>query len=288
MFRMKWTQLIFVLFFSACAELARYPAAVPKVRHVVFDIDWTIVSEIKEGHIVPGQRIVEIDGHKYFITEGLEEFIQNILDKKDVLISFYSGGTRARNIELLSKIKLKDNRSLKDIAYKVLSFEDLVSVEAVEGAPFSVRYKKDLTKVSENLEQLIIFDDTDNFALETKVQQSENVFFIGSTFEYFENFHDTKGLTGKYVPASYEQWLLNNKKLYILNAAFEEAYLESNSGNITFSEAMKRKEDSLDLKSQEWNAVSKSYFKKYFQKGPAVNIQEPFNCTEGMKLVMGF
>lgn len=285
---MKWTLLIFILLLSACAEFKRNPAAEPVVRHVVFDIDWTIVSEIKSGHIVPTKRVIEVDGHKYFITEGLEEFIQNILDKKDVKISFFSGGVVARNSELLSKIKLKDNRSLKDIAYKVLSFEELVSVDAAEGAPFNQRYKKDLTKVSENLDQLIMFDDTYDFALETKVRQSENVFFIGSTLEYFENFKDTKGFTGKYIPATQEQWLLNNKKLYILNAAFNEAYLESKSGNITFSEAMKKQEDALSLKSLEWNEVSERYFKLHFQTELPKSIQESFKCNQGIKLLMGF
>lgn len=285
---MKWTLLIFVLLFSACAELARYPANTDEIRHVVFDIDWTIISEIKEGRKVPSKRVIEVDGHRYFVAEGLEEFIQSILDKKDVKISFFSGGELVRNEELLSKIKLKDQRSLKEIAYKVLSFEDLIVMDAPEGAPFAERYKKDLTKVSSDLDQLIMFDDTYNFSLETKVQQSNHVFFIGSTLEYFESFKDAKGLTGKFIPRSYEQWLLSNKKLYILNVAFNEAYMESKSGNITFSEAMKRKEDILNLKSQEWNEVSEHYFKAYFKTDRIKNIQDSFQCTEGVKLLIGF
>lgn len=284
---MKWTLLILVLLFSACAELTRYPANTDEIRHVVFDIDWTIVSEIKEGRKVPSKRVVEVAGHKYHIAEGLEEFIQIILDKKDVKISFFSGGELARNEELLSKIKLKDQRSLKDIAYKVLSFEDLVAVDAEEGAPFAERYKKDLTKISVDLDQLIMFDDTYNFALETKVPQNNNVFFIGSTLEYFESFKDAQGLTGKYVPANYDQWLLSNKKLYIINMAFNEAYLESKSGNITLSEAMKRKEDGLNLKSHEWNEVSEHYYKAYFKNAPIKSIQDSFKCAEGMKLLIG-
>jgi uncharacterized pyridoxamine 5'-phosphate oxidase family protein len=288
MFRMKWTLFIFVLLFSACAELARYPAAKSETRHVVFDIDWTIVSELKEGHFRPSKRIIEVDGKKYFISEGLVEFITNILNKKDVKISFFSGGKHDRNMELLQKIKLSDNRSLNEIAYKILSFEDLVSVDSAVGAPFGQRYKKDLAKVTTELDQLVMFDDVDDFVLETKVPQSDNVFFIGSTFEYFESFKDTDGLTGKYIPKSYEQWLLNNKKLYILNVAFEQAYLESKSGNITFSEAMKRKEIALNLKSHEWNDLSDNYYEIYFKTERPKSIQEPFKCTENIKLLMGF
>lgn len=288
---MKWTLLVFILLLSACAEFKRGPANTDEIRHVVLDIDWTIVSEVKEkdGRKLPTKRVIEVDGHKYFVQEGLEEFIQNILDKKDVKISFVSGGERTRNLELLSKIKLKDQRSLKDIAYKILSFEDLVALDVPkEGRSFAERYKKDLTKISVNLDQLIMFDDTDNFVLETRVRQSEHVFFIGKGLEYFESFEDVKGLSGDFVPASYEQWLLHKKKLYILNAAFDEAYLESKSGNITFSEAMKKQEQILDLSSQRWNEVSEHYYKIYFKSWSGRKTQEPFVCAEGMKVLMGF
>lgn len=288
MLGMKWTLLILVLLFSACAELTRYPATTSEVRHVVFDIDWTIVSEIKEGHIIPSKRVIEVSGHKYFITEGLEEFIQSILDKKDVKISFYSGGLKVRNVELLSKIKLKDNRSLQDIAYKVLSFEDLVVNDAADGAAFSERYKKDLSKISNDLDELIMFDDTYNFVLETKVPQNENVFFIGSTLEYFESFKDAEKQSGKFIPKTHEQWLLNNKKFYILKEAFEEAYLESKSGNITFSRAMKAREELLNLKSHEWNEVSQRYYKANFKTEIPKNLQEAFSCNEGVKILVGF
>lgn len=288
---MKWTFLLLItLLFSACAELARIPAS-DEAKHVVFDIDWTIVSEIKTESpqkIRSANRIIEVQDHKYFIHDGLEEFIQNILDKKDVKISFFSGGTLARNNELLSKIKLKDNRSLKDIAYKVLHFEDLVAVDAAPGTIFSERFKKDLSKISTNFDQLIMFDDTYNFVLETKYPQTQNVFFIGSAFEHFEKFSDTKGLSGKYVPASHEEWLLDKHKLSILNAAFEEAYAETKASGIGFAEAMKKKEDLLNLKSRQWNEYSLKYFKKKNQIDLAINPQESFKCSEGMKVLMGF
>lgn len=291
MLMMKWALLILIFLLSACAEFKRYPANTDETRHVVFDIDWTIISEVKEinGRKLPSKRVIEVDGDKYFVHEGLEELIQNILDKKDVKVSFASGGKRTRNLEVLSKIKLKDQRSLKDIAYKVLSFEDLVALDVPkEGRSFAERYKKDLTKISVNLDQMIMFDDTYNFVLETKVPQNDHVFFIGKGFEYFESFDGTKGLSGEFVPATYEQWLLHNKKLYILNEAFNRAYFESKSGNMTFSEAMKKQEDILDLSSHTWNEVSELYYKTYFKTSPIKKTQELFECAQGMKLLMGF
>lgn len=286
---MKWS-FLFIFFLTACSQLVRTPAGVNGVKHVVFDIDWTIVSEIKisEGKKLPSTRMIEVDGHQYFINEGLEEFIQNILDKKDVKISFFSGGSEVRNHELLSKIRLKDNRSLKDIAFKILNFEDLVKVEDNENLPFSQKYKKDLSKISSNLDQLIMFDDTYDFVLETRQLQNNYVFYIGTTLEYFESFNETRELTGKYIPASYEQWLLNNKKLYILIQAFNAAYEEASNENISFSEAIKKQEDLLNLKSGQWSELAERYYRIGYQLDLNKKNQEFFKCNEGIKLLMGF
>lgn len=286
---MKWS-FLFIFFLTACSQLVRTPAGVNGVKHVVFDIDWTIVSEIKtaEGRKLPSTRMIEVEGHQYFINEGLEEFIQNILDKKDVEISFFSGGSEARNLELLSKIRLKDNRSLKDIAFKILNFEDLVKVEDSDNVPFSQKYKKDLSKISSNLDQLIMFDDTYDFVLETTQPQNNYVFYIGTTLEYFESFNETVGLTGKYIPASYEQWLLNNKKLYVLNQAFNAAYDEASNESISFSEALKKQEDLLNLKSGQWSELSERYYRIGYQVHLNKKNQELLKCNEGIKLLMGF
>lgn len=262
-------------------------------RHVVLDIDWTIVTEIKKGKKVSAKnvkRVIEVQGLHYYVNEGLESFVEEILSYPDMRVSFYSGGKAIRNDELLSQIKLRDGRSLKEIAYKVLSNEDLAHVEgALETAPFAEKHKKDLTKITTDLSQLIMLDDTANFVLETQEMQTNHVFFIGKAFEYFESFEDARNLSGEYVPKSYEEWLLNQKKLLILNAAFREAYQESLDRKITFSEAMKKKEELLNLKDHNWNEFSKKYFK---EMGGKISIPvkipaESLDCHKGMKLLMG-
>lgn len=264
---MKWTLLLLIFFIASCAHVAtRTPSAKLVDKHVVFDLDWTLVNEIKKPtpSMLKDKRVIEVSGVHYYVNEGLEEFFNDLRSHKDVKISFFSGGKHSRNTELLSKIKLKDGKSLNDIAYKVLSNEDLAVIEnAPPGARFAERFKKDLTKVSPDLDQLIMFDDTFNFVLENSDNQSEHVFFIGKAFEYFENFSDTNGMSGEYVPKSYEQWLLNKKKLNILNVAFNEAYIEVNEKGITFSEAMKKREVLLNLKDHEWNIHSTSSYKKF-------------------------
>ena len=94
-------------------------------------------------------------------------------------------------------------------------------------------------------------------------------------FEHFENFNETVGLSGKYVPQNYDQWLLNNNRLVILKGAFEDAYNESIKEGMSLSEAMKKKEKKLDLASHEWNIFSESYYKKYYK----IDVSSKLNGT---------
>lgn len=271
----------FLFFIFACSQVERNIASKVEIHHAVFDIDWTLVSEITDPQqkIVDKKRIIEVLGKKYFVNEGAQEFIEEILSHPDMKISFYSGGLRERNHDLLSKIKLHDGRSLKDISYKILSKNDLVSVEdAPPDAPFSSRFKKDLTKISKNLDELIMFDDIENFSLNNVDRQSEKVFFIGTAFKYFETYPEAQKNVGPYVPQSFDEWFLNKNKLFILKQAFNEAYQESNSNKaISFSEAMKKQEALLDLKNHSMNAYSKRYYKKSFEV-------ESRNCNAIMEM----
>ncbi|MBY0413214.1 MAG: HAD family hydrolase [Bdellovibrionales bacterium] len=286
---MKLTQLILISFFysflTSCGQMERTPANEIKnqyTRHIVLDIDWTLVAEIKNPseRIKKLDRVVEVEGKYYFVNEGVEEFIESVLRKKDVSLSFYSGGSESRNRLLLKKIKISDGRSLGDIAYKILNKEDLITVPgAIPSAPFSDRYKKDLTKISNNLEELIMLDDNSNFVFEHNVPQRKNLFFLGTSFEFFETYNDSKLFLGKYIPKSYDEWLLDRRKFFIMSHAFNVAYEASLYGNMSFSEAMKLEEKKLDLASSKWNDFSKSYYQKNFLKSEV-------NCHDSARLII--
>ncbi|MBC7714363.1 MAG: hypothetical protein H7177_13545 [Rhizobacter sp.] len=266
----------------------RTPSAKTPERHVVFDIDWTIVSEIKKPtpEILKNKRLIKVQDKTYYVNEGLEEFIAEILSHPEMKISFYSGGESIRNQELLSKIKLKDGRSLLQIAYKIMSKEDLVIMDAPVGARFSERYKKDLTKISKDMDQLIMFDDTPNFIKNS--EQAEHVFFIGKALEHYETFLETEGTSGEYVPKNYDEWFLNNKKLVVLNGVFREAYTESVEDGIPFSETMKKREGFLNMADHEWNNQTSIYFKK-IQK---IDFSRPHpkgvSCQQMARSLIGF
>lgn len=255
---MKILFYLLLFLFVSCAQWSRTPSSVSKIRHVVFDIDWTITSEVALDK--KGPRIIEVEGKKYFIQDGLEELIEELLKKENVKISFFSGGGVSRNHSLLAAIKLSDGRTLESIAYKILNREDLTPVLNVASSEkFYKRYKKDLTKISNDLSELIMIDDTDHFVLDQK--QEDHVLWLGKTYEHFETFKEASLVTGEYVPRTESEWSFARKKMYIVNGAIHEALNESETNGTSFSEAMKNQAKELDLGSSEWNEYSNKMYK---------------------------
>lgn len=255
---MRFLSIFLLFILASCAQWARVPSSVVKERHVVFDIDWTIASEVKPES--RGRRIVEVEGKKYFIHDGIEEFVEELLRQENVKISFFSGGGFSRNHSLLASVKLSNGRTLEDIAFKILNRDDLTPVLNVAPTEkFSRRYKKDLTKVSKDLSDLIMLDDTEHFVLDQK--QEEHVLYIGKTFEHFEAFKEAVTATGEYVPRTKSEWSFARKKLFILNGAVHQAFKESEETGISFSDAMKIQAKELNLGSSEWNEYSNKMYK---------------------------
>ncbi len=247
---------IFLLFVS-CSQWSRSPSSVSKVRHVVFDIDWTITSEVKPDQ--KGPRLIAIEGKKYFVQDGIEDFIENLL-RHDVKVSFFSGGSFSRNHLLLKSIKLSDGRSLESVAYKILNREDLTPVPNIPTSEkFFKRYKKDLTKISQDLSELVMIDDTEHFVL--NAAQEDHVVYLGKTFEHFDTFKEATLAGGEYVPKTEREWSFARKKMFILNGAFHEALKDVEENGLSLSEAVIRQNRELDLARGNWNDYSNRMYK---------------------------
>lgn len=235
-----------------------------EIQHVVFDIDWTIVAETEIPNSFPANRVLNVEGKHYIKYFGLESLIEKLISNPQIKVSFYSGGKKSRNENLLKKIKLKDGRSLFSVAHKILSSDDLVAMpNTTAEMKFSERFKKDLTKVSEDLEQVLMFDDTPKFVLPGKAKQEEQVFHIGLSYLPFRDFNDALGVKGEYIPPSREAWLLDSQRLVILEQVFQEAFVELQNGeNVTLAKLMKQKEKELRFDLHQWNQYSKRLFNK--------------------------
>ncbi len=224
--------------------------------HVVFDIDWTIVSNFEAGvSRVPQNKLIQVQEETYVVRDYLPELIEYLIQKK-VKVSFFSGGKEERNLELLSKIFLPNGKSLLEVSHEVKSFNDLTSVAVANpNARFGEKYKKDLRKISQNLSSIVIFDDFENFF--NGIEQERNMFYIGPTFKYFESYDESRKFIGEYIPRNFEEWVFDREKLKIIKFQLEEAFHLMGKEKIDFVSSMNKVRDSINLKSGRYNAKTK-------------------------------
>lgn len=221
---------------------------------IVFDIDWTLVSQV-DGLGYTNSRIYKSLGDYYRLTDGAQEIIEDLLEDKRVRISFYSGGSEARNLDLLSKIKLSNGESLLDVSYKVLSRKHLVEVSTDTNLRFSEQLKKDLTLINKDLSNIVLIDDIKEF---TPLNQRQNVIWTGKTYAYQEAFTQ---LHGDHFAKSEFAWLSDRYKLYSSHSKIKNALELYKSGNISFLDAVNNSRSyplkSINRLAKKFNVLNK-------------------------------
>ena len=214
--------LTLVCFVASSAALAK-----PGRMHFVFDMDDTIIRWVHPGEkpggtILPGEG--DIDGYRYRVLDGAPEIIASILhDYPDALISFDSAGPRERNLRILSELMLPDGRSAKDIAYRILSKEDLPP----DG-------KKDLRKVlapGDRIEDVILLDDHTQFS---ELHQEWNLLWVGAKPELHEVEVGDAGARPDAIP----EFLKDRNKLVRARGLIDRMIALANARDISLSEAL--------------------------------------------------
>lgn len=196
---------------------------------VVFDIDWTLVYPLKEAPPKITKDIIEVHGQYYRISDGASEVLSSLKQKKDIRISFFSGGDKARNLELLGKIKLSDKESAADLAYKILHKEDLLKISEDPSLPFTSQYKKDLSLVNSDLDRVILIDDSKDFTLP---QQRKNQLWLGETYNFYENASELPTTPRQYDPPDLARWSEERRKLLTVQELIEDLYDKRHQPNL--------------------------------------------------------
>ena len=91
-------------------------------------------------------------------------------------------------------------------------------VSTDENLGFSERFKKDLTIVNKDLNQVVLVDDLKNF---TPSGQEDNLLWVGRTYTYQDKFK--KLPLSKYIPDSELSWLNERYKFFWVYSSIEEA-----------------------------------------------------------------
>lgn len=225
---------LILLLFISCSQIFRMPAQFGvevTQKHIVFDIDHTLVAEIQAGETFDARRTITIDGIRYRIIPWAEELITELSKREDISISFFSGGSEARNIQLLKSLELVDgsNRSFYDISYKILSKQHLFDnrKNVPVDSRFFNKWKKDISLVSDDLDSIILVDDHKDFYYKG---QKNNTAWLGEWFNNFEDYSDVEKYRSRFgdvgdfkLPATYKDWWMNRNKLALMGSVLDAA-----------------------------------------------------------------
>lgn len=232
-----------LLFSSSCGHFttdqksARYPSGNESPLHLVFDIDWTLVTPLKQGShtaFTHSENLFEVNGHYYLLKDGMRELIE-LAKEKGISVSFFSGGKKSRNVALLKKIKLSNGEDLYSLAHKVLSFEDLTEVNPDPRLRFSERFKKDMSKVHSDIEKVILLEDIPHFGKGQGLRQTawlgETTFprLQGKTLEESQNYWKKFDVENKFLPQSLRQDWWEKRKVFLLIKELEAGNRDTQS-----------------------------------------------------------
>jgi hypothetical protein len=198
---------------------------------LVWDLDWTLVSPVKQHFIDDknGQYIQTSEG-LFRVVDGVGQILQFFDQTGLFRQSFYTGASKERTDKILASIKLPDGRSAGELAFKVLGKEDLTPVEnpPLDGR-FADRFKKDLNKLSanQNLKRTILIDDIAKFYF---LGQKENLLWLQETYNFLPSYKNE--ISDKFDPPHKAYWSLERNKLLWVVGVLMRAIELSPAGDI--------------------------------------------------------
>ncbi len=273
--------LIYLLvFLSSCQFGTRYrtPANSTLPLDIVFDLDWTLIAQVKNTEAIPSEELLRFEEETYRLAPGARELIAELLERDNIRISFFSGGGIERNQAVLSQIQI-NNRSALEIAYKVFSRNDLtdLSAQVSPEARFSERYKKDLRLINPDLGRIVIIEDNANFALADN--QRANFIWLGDTFENMESWSQALALKTdpKYRPNSYGQWLSSRLKLPVVGEILKDS-LPRGDEPIDF-EYLHSRVKASELQSTKISDIKTRVLQRFMPQAPS-------DCQESIQLLL--
>jgi hypothetical protein len=217
-----------------------------RIAHAFFDLDWTIVyplSKPASSYGGEGWKLVEAQGQAYRVSEHLDELVEEIRRNPHVRMGIASGGTTARNIELLKAIKPPslEGKSLYDFIDILISNEDLRKGKAGAKA-FDRLMRKPINEPIMVTGDFALFDDQRGWIRSLGGKGA----WTGKTYEYFPTWKDAKAAIGnpafdqRFVPKSEAEWLAERDKLKRFRSILTNAAAELPTSKKTFGELVQK------------------------------------------------
>ncbi|MCB0367213.1 MAG: hypothetical protein H6624_08460 [Bdellovibrionaceae bacterium] len=222
--RIFFLAILFSFLSSLCTQSILAQQA--EVVDVVWDLDWTLLYAVEKPILGDRHGTYIHTQEGYFRVADWAGQVLQFLDKHPGFRqSFYSGASEGRLMEAMEQIRLPDGRRAVDIAFRIKSKADLVSVpDAPEEARFPDRFKKDMVRIDPiiNLLRTIMVDDIYRFLPHA---QEKNMLWLQETFDFVNSAAELG--KGEFQPPSSRHWSLERNKLLwvlgVLMTALEKA-----------------------------------------------------------------
>ncbi len=253
------------LLFACSSHVYRMPATALK-KHIVFDLDGTLLYNVSK-ELKTNKDVFFVNGEYYKLADHSRELIEHLLSRGDVNISFFSGGTKERNDNILKQIKLENGQSFFDIAYKHLDKENLeVNIDFDSRTmpdKFAFRYNKNLLAITDDLENIILIDDGRHWLPKG---QEENLFYIFDSQWYYPNYNAAKNAlkldpNKKYMPQTFLDYQLEQSKIFWISSVLEDSLNREDGSFVENINSILKDEDG------ELISRSSNYFKSYYKTG---------------------
>lgn len=243
---------IITIFILISCQGTRAPASANNLIDIVFDLDWTLIKQLKRGESLKGPNIITYNDELYRVNDGAIELLSYLSKRDDVRLSFFSGGGKLRNESVLKKMMI-GKRSAYDLAYKILSKDDLEIISTDSSLSFTQRYRKNLLKVNSNLEQTLIIDDDIRFAVDDS--QVKNFLFLESVKYHIDDPSQIIHATGPFDPQTKSEWFFDKNKLHMVKDILTKSLDQDNFL------------DSVSVNTEEWdfkrNKFKSGQFKRF-------------------------
>lgn len=216
--------------------------------HIVFDLDWTLLYQLKEGDVVKdNSKVVTYNEERFRITDHTGELIQSLIENyKGINISFYSGGAEERNLKVLEAIQLPNGQTALDIYDKLFSRQDLEQVSESKELSFPERNKKVLYNRIKNYDgdKVLLIDDLLKFSdykgTEFEINEARkrlNTLFSFGRISFYEDKPDhLENEQRLHDPRNTTEWLLERNKTALMYGIISEAFDMEANGEGKFSD----------------------------------------------------
>ncbi len=153
-------------------------------RHIVFNLEGVLTQGVPEANLafLDKSKIITVNGAHYRIADGAIEALRRLAAMPDVKISFFTDLPKDRTEALLQALQLTadGSKTAKSIAFRILTKED----QTTENPP-----KKDLSKVSTDLNNLLFFDRDATRVVDA---HQGNVVSTGPVFFHYDSFEQAQ------------------------------------------------------------------------------------------------